>query len=65
MCIAARCRIPSCRGSEMAVRRPRSIEALCAEIQAAAANGKTLAIRGGGSKSAIGAPGGNADMRST
>jgi len=45
----------------MAVHRPTTIEALCEVVQTAAAGGTTLAIRGGGSKSAIGAPIGGAD----
>ena len=41
----------------MARRRPTTVEALCAIIQDAAAAGRQLEIRGGGSKAAIGAPG--------
>ena len=40
----------------MAVHRPTTVEDLCEVIQAAAAEEAALEIRGGGSKSAIGAP---------
>jgi glycolate oxidase FAD binding subunit len=45
----------------MAVHRPTTIEALCEVVRTAAADGRMLAIRGGGSKAAIGAPTGGAD----
>jgi hypothetical protein len=42
----------------MATHRPATIEALCEVVQTAVADSTTLEIRGGGSKSAIGAPAG-------
>ncbi len=56
MSAAGVCRLPICRGSDMAVLRPSSESELAEMVRAAAADRHTLEIMGSGSKRAMGRP---------